>query len=193
MHSVEKGKCIPVRKKNPSVQRDGVWMTQPPGEARVDELFDAHSRALLLYARQWVGRFTAEDVVQRVFVRLLSQGKLPAEPRTWLFRCVRNDANDLWRSERRRGRREQAAATDVDAWFVPRPQDALDAREAQQALEELPDELREVVALRLWSGLTLGEIAEVTGVVVSTAYKRYEAAIELLREKLEKPCRNPKK
>ena len=164
-------------------------MTQPPGEARVGEMFDAHSRALLLYARQWVGRTEAEDVVQRVFVRLLSQGRMPAEARTWLFRCVRNEAIDLWRSNKRRGRREQTAASEADVWFVPRPQDALDAREAQRAMQELPDELREVVTLRLWSGLTLNEIAEVTGVAVSTVYKRYEAAIELLREKLEKPCR----
>jgi RNA polymerase sigma-70 factor (ECF subfamily) len=168
-------------------------MTQPPGDATVGELFDAHSRALLLYARQWVGRSEAEDVVQRVFVRLLSQGRLPKEPRTWLFRCVRNEAIDVWRSNHRRGKREQTAATEADVWFVPRPQDALDAQEAQRAMEELPDELREVVTLRLRPGLTLSEIAAVTDVVVSTVHKRYEAAIELLRERLEKPCRRTTK
>jgi len=164
-------------------------MTMPPGDARVAELFDAHSRALLLYARQWVGTSAAEDVVQRVFVRLLSQGLLPAEPRTWLFKCVRNEAVDVWRTDRRRERREQAVAVDAHTWFVSRPQDALDTRQAQAALATLPPELREVVTLRLWSGLTLAEIADVTGIVTSTVHKRYDAAIESLQQKLETPCK----
>jgi RNA polymerase sigma factor (sigma-70 family) len=167
-------------------------MTMPPGDARVAELFDAHSRALVLYARQWAGG-SAEDIVQRVFVRLLSQRRLPAEPRTWLFKCVRNEAIDLWRAEQRRQQREQSVAVDADAWFVARPGDAVDAFQAEAALMSLPHDLREVVTLRLWSGLNLSEIAEVTGVVVSTAHKRYEAAIQLLREKLEQPCKTQEK
>src|SRR5947209_4232659 len=113
-------------------------MSKPPGDAAVAEWFDAHSRALLLYARQWVGPAEAEDVLQRVFVRLLAGGTLPADPRPWLFRCVRNEAIGAWRSARRRARREQAAAGAAAGWFVPRPEDPLDARTAQAALEALP-------------------------------------------------------
>ena len=168
-------------------------MKSSSGDTSVEELFDAHSRALLLYARQWAGANAAEDVVQRVFVRLLSQSPLPAEPRTWLFKCVRNEAIDAWRSDHRRGRREQAVAIDAHAWFKSHPHDRLDAAAAQSAVQCLPTELREVVTLRLWSGLTLSEIADVTGVVPSTVHKRYEAAIESLREILEKPCKSQNK
>src|SRR3954452_1754003 len=91
----------------------------------VADMFEAHGPALLLYARQWVDAAAAEDVVQRVFVRLLASGRLPADARTWLFRCVRNEAISAWRSDRRRGRRERSAETaDGEAeaaWFVPRP------------------------------------------------------------------------
>lgn len=80
-------------------------------------------------------------------------------------------------------------AIDAQAWFKSHPHDRLDAAEAQSAVQGLPAELREVVTLRLWSGLTLSEIADVTGVVTSTVHKRYEAAIESLRQILEKPCR----
>ena len=133
-------------------------MNKPLGNAAVAELFDRHSRSLLLYARQWVGPASAEDVVQRVFVKLIGGGRLPAEPRTWLFRCVRNEAISLMRSERRRYRREQAVAVDGESLFVARPQDKLDAASIQAAMAALPGEQREVIVLRLWSGLTLAEM-----------------------------------
>jgi len=165
-------------------------MSKPPGDATVAELFGAHAPALLLYARQWVGAEEAEDVVQRVFVRLLTGRRLPSDPRTWLFRCVRNEAIDAWRSIRRRGRREHVAARDAPGWFVPSPEDGLDARDAQAALNALPPEEREVIVLRLWSGLTLSETAAVVGVAVSIVHHRFESAIEALRQKLEAPCEN---
>src|SRR4051794_32593736 len=115
----------------------------PPADDTVAEMYAAHGRALLLYARQWVDAAAAEDVVQRVFVRMLTGGRLPAEPRTWLFRCVRNEAVSAWRSDRRRGRRERAAVGGEDGWFVTRADDRIDARAAQAALEGLPADLRE--------------------------------------------------
>ena len=141
-------------------------MSKAGGDARIAELFDAHARALLLYARQWVGPADAEDVLQRVFVKLLAGGRSPAEPRSWLFRCVRNEAIANWRSSRRRARREQTAAAHPPAWFAPSPGDPLDAAAAQAALESLRAEQREAVTLRLWGGLTLTEIADVTGVAI---------------------------
>jgi RNA polymerase sigma-70 factor, ECF subfamily len=165
-------------------------MNESHGNTAVAELFDAHSRVLLLYAQQWVGMAGAEDVVQRVFVRLVSSGRLPAQPRTWLFRCVRNEAISYRRSEHRRSRREHVVAADSMRWFVPRPEDRLDANDAQGALMSLPLDQREVVMLRLWSGLTLMEIAAITGLAVSTVHTRYAAAVAAVRQKLEKPCRS---
>jgi len=165
-------------------------MTQPLRDATVAELFAAHSQALQLYARQWVGAVEADDVVQRVFVKMLASGRLPQDARTWLFRCVRNEAIGAWRSARRRGRREQAVAADASEWFEARPEILLDARAAQSALESLPDDQREVVMLRLWSGLTLAEVADVVGAAVSTVHARYQAALESLRKIMEVPCKN---
>jgi RNA polymerase sigma-70 factor (ECF subfamily) len=51
----------------------------------------------------------------------------------------------------------------------------------------LPGEQREVIVLRLWSGLTLAEIADVMNVGVSTVHARYSAAVESLRRILEEP------
>ena len=164
-------------------------MKRGRGDQAVAELYDRHAPALLLYARQWVGTAEAEDVVQRVFVGLISAGRLPTEPRTWLFKCVRNEAMGVLRSGRRRERREGVVAWAKRGWFESRPEDPLNAAEAQAAMEALPEELREVVTLRLWGDLTLSEIAEITGSAVSTVHGRYEMAMETLRKRLETPCR----
>jgi RNA polymerase sigma-70 factor (ECF subfamily) len=160
-----------------------------PADNKVAELFGAHAAALVLYARQWVDLALAEDVVQKVFVNLLAGASAPAEPQTWLFRCVRNEAISAWRSQRRRNRRDQSAADEALSWFVPHPEDRLDAAAAQQALRSLGLEEREIVTLRLWSGLTLAEIAQVTGLAISTVHGRYQSALAALREQLEPPCR----
>lgn len=168
---------------------------QGPDEATIRELFIAHGPALLLYARQWLDRPAAQDVVQDVFVRLIAGRKLPAEPRTWLFRCVRNAAISAWRSSSRRGQRELAAsrAESSGAWFVPRIDDRIDAEAAQRALADLPAAQREIVMLRIWSDLTLAEVARVTGLPVSTIHDQYRTAIKAVRQRLEQSCRNQRR
>jgi RNA polymerase sigma-70 factor (ECF subfamily) len=162
-------------------------MKQPVGPT-VTELFKAHAAALRLYALQWLDAAGAEDVVQDVFARMLAGGKISTEPRTWLFRCVRNAAISAWRSNRRREKREQSV--EAAAWFVPRPEDRIDARLAQEALTKLPDRQREIVTLRIFSGLTLAEIRDVTGLPISTIHEQYRAALKDMRQILERSCRN---
>jgi RNA polymerase sigma-70 factor, ECF subfamily len=50
----------------------------------------------------------------------------------------------------------------------------------------LPEEQRETVFLKIWSGLTLLEISEITQTPLNTVASRYRYAIEKLRERLDK-------
>ena len=154
--------------------------------ARLAAAFEAHGAALALYARQWLDRATAEDVVQEVFVRLMAQGAEPANLPAWLFRCVRNAAIAAARSGQRRRRREAVAGVPGGSWFDPRPDDRIDAAAAQAALAHLPPTQREVIILRLWSGMTLAEVTEVTGLAVSTAHDQYRAGLVAVRRVLER-------
>jgi len=156
--------------------------------AQLAAAFDAHAASLVLYARQWLDRQAAEDAVQDVFLRLLSQRGLPANLRAWLFRSVRNEAISHTRSQYRRRQREQAVAADRPGFFRPDPADLIDARSAQAALESLPHSQREVIVLRLWGGLTLAEVASLVGEPVSTVFDQYRAALANIREKLESSC-----
>jgi RNA polymerase sigma factor (sigma-70 family) len=145
------------------------------------DLIDGHAATLVLFARQWCA--APEDVVQEALCRLAEQRTWPDDPVAWLYRVVRNRAIDAGKAERRRHRREAAAARPV-RWFAERTIDGLDAGAAIAALEELPAEQREVIVARLWGGRTLEQIAATAGCSVSTAHRRYEAGIAALRERL---------
>ena len=164
----------------------------PIGPAQLSEWFDALAPALVLYARQWMDAAPAEDVVQDVFVRLMSQRKAPANPKGWLFRCVRNAAISHLRSRSRRRRHHERLAAGGAAMFRPDPATAIDAAAAQEALTELPLELREVVVLRIWGQMKLREIAEITGRPVSTLMSRYQSALEKIRQRMVQPCKTNK-
>ena len=56
------------------------------------------------------------------------------------------------------------------------------------ALEGLPTEDRELIVLRIWSGLGWREIAELTSTSSSTAQRRYVRALEKMKLRLETEC-----
>ena len=153
--------------------------------AMLGELVDRHAAALVLFARQFCR--SPEDVVQEAFVQLARQAAAPDEPPAWLFRVVRNGALSAARGEQRRRKHESAAALRKSHWFLPAEASRIDAQWAAEALAEVPLDQREIVVAHLWGGLTFQQIAELTGVSAATAYRRYEAALQALRARLQKP------
>jgi RNA polymerase sigma factor (sigma-70 family) len=149
------------------------------------DLIDRHSPALVLYARQRCD--SPEDVVQEAFCALAALRTPPTDPAAWLFRVVRNASLDAGKADRRRRRREAAVGGSAP-WFVEPRANGLEAAEAVAVLQSLPDELREVIVLRLWSDLTLAQIAAAVGIAVSTAHRRYEAGLSVLRDRLGESC-----
>jgi len=155
--------------------------------------FDAHAAALILFARQWLERGEAEDVVQEVFVRLLGQGSAPENVKAWLFRSVRNAAIDQARRSGRRARRELRIAQGRADWFEARTEDLIDASAAQAALESLSAEQREVIVMRIWGQMTLNEIAGVIGEPISTLFSRYRAGLGEIKRIMESSSCHTKK
>lgn len=150
-------------------------------------LVAVHGPALALFARQWCG--TPEDVVQTAFLKLVRLRTPPDKPVPWLYAVVRNAARDASRSARRRNTYETRAAENAETWFVPADDPTgLDAQQAAEALKELPDELREIIVMHLWGGLTFEQIAGVLGSSASTVFRRYGTGLARLREQLRAPC-----
>jgi len=150
--------------------------------------FERESPALVLYARQWLEPLAAEDVVQDVFVRLITDRSCPTHMKAWLYKVVRNRALNGLRSRKRRSRQEDLAALEAPDAFESHPGQRVDAQLAERALDELPSEEREVVTLRIWGGLSLEEIAGILGCSVATVFRRYRAGLTHIRNLVEETC-----
>ncbi len=151
------------------------------GPELLGPILDRHGGPLVLYAQQWCA--SPEDVVQDALVRLMRQPVLPKNVVGWLYRVVRNGAISASRSAARHAKHEAAAARG-EAWFDVSPSQGIDATAATAALERLPIELREVIVARLWGGLSLEEVAELTNSSTSTVHRRCQAGLAALRERL---------
>lgn len=160
----------------------------PP--ARLVALFDAHGARLVLYARQWLGRSEAEDVVQDVFVSLMTAPHPPEHAKAWLYKAVRNAAITAVRSGGRRRQRERQVAVHRPEMFEHKAADLIDAAAAETALAKLPQDQREIVVLRIWGQMTLSQVAETVGSAISSVHDAYRSALSALRQAMEKPCRN---
>jgi RNA polymerase sigma-70 factor, ECF subfamily len=147
----------------------------------VKRLYERHGAELTAYACCCGLDFgSAEDVVQQVFLKLL-QGNASAAhtPLAYLYRAVRNASMNY-----RRDRRREAELPEGELWFTHGTADQAEVFSLQSALRQLPEEQREAVFLRVWSGLTLQEIADATETPLNTVASRYRYALAKLRERL---------
>jgi RNA polymerase sigma factor (sigma-70 family) len=137
----------------------------------------------------------AEDILQDVFYELAEANRLlmPIEHVTaWLFRVARNRITDLFRKKRPERFPEAPddglAAEDL----LPSPDDGPDAVYArgvlldaiEEALEELPEEQREVFVAHELEGRSFKQMAAETGVSINTLLSRKRYAVLHLRERL---------
>ena len=143
----------------------------------------------------------AEDILQEVFYELVEANRLlmPIEHVTgWLFRVARNRITDLFRKKKPESFSDAAVADEEGELLqledlLPPPDagpDALYARsvlleEIELALDELPEEQREVFVGHEIEGRSFKEMAAETGVSVNTLLSRKRYAVLHLRERLQ--------
>lgn len=152
-------------------------------------LYRAYGGELYGYAYRRLGdRGLAEELVQDVFTRVWRHaGDYDpdlATVRTWLYGIARNATIDL---ERRRSVRPRIAAhpsTAEDPEHEPIERAVL-RWQVQAALQRLGPDHRQVIRLAHFEGLTMREIADVTGVPVGTVKSRTSYALRNLRLALE--------
>jgi RNA polymerase sigma factor (sigma-70 family) len=143
----------------------------------------------------------AEDIVQEVLYELVEANRLlmPIEHVTgWLFRVARNRITDLFR-KKKPDSFSDAAVEDEDGELLqiedllPSPDagpEALYVRnvlfdELALALDELPDEQREVFVAHELEGRSFKELSAESGVNVNTLLSRKRYAVLHLRERLQ--------
>jgi RNA polymerase sigma factor (sigma-70 family) len=142
----------------------------------------------------------AEDILQEVFYELIEAYRLmkPIEQvGSWLYRVARNRIIDLFRKKRPESLREIPLDKDADQALLledllPSPNagpDALYARrvlleELDDALQELPEEQREVFVAHEIEGRSFKQLADETGLSINTLLSRKRYATLHLRRRL---------
>lgn len=162
-------------------------MAAGEGEA-LAELYDRYAPlAYSVAMRILEDRGRAEDVLQDVFLqiwmRAASFDSERGSVRTWVCAAVRNRAIDLLRGRAGRARDEAQLSESVAAHgYGSDPEReselAFDRRLVRAALASLPAEQREAVELAYYGGLTQREVAERTGVPLTTVKGRMRLALE---------------
>ena len=160
------------------------------GEDAARALYRTYSGELFGFALSRLGdRGQAEEVVQDVFTRVWRHAgeydRDRGSVRTWLYGITRNAIVDL---ERHRSRRPPIAAHEPEeaAGAPDEPiERALLRWQVQAALERLTPEHREVVRLAHLGGLSVKEIADLTGLPSGTVKSRTYYALQNLRLALD--------
>jgi len=157
---------------------------------RPDELYDRYGEKMYHYLALRLGSAEdAEDVLQETFCRLArysARWRLVRNPKAFVFKILRNEANRFLARRIKRREGDQAISDEARglAAVIEAPADA-GAGLIIRALGELPDEQREVIILKVFQDLSFKEIAAVFGLPVNTAASRYRYAIEKLRSAME--------
>ena len=159
-------------------------------------LYDRYDRTCFHLIRRLLGGAhaeAAEDLCQETWIAVSRNGASfdPAKASfaAWLFTIARHKTFDHFRRQRVA---ILATAPDEAAAMVPDPQasplERVQSRERAEeivaAVEALPLEQRGVFVMFADGGLSLEEIAEVTGVAVETAKSRLRYARAKLRQSL---------
>ncbi|MBQ3260437.1 MAG: sigma-70 family RNA polymerase sigma factor [Alistipes sp.] len=168
-------------------------------QSAISQLIERHSRRVKEYIRMMVkDNDVADDIFQETFikaVRVIDEGRYTDNGKflSWILRIAHNQVIDYFRA-----RKQQKQVNEADAGYnvlgtlrfaEHTVEDEMVAAQissdVRHLVELLPDEQREVVMLRYFSGLSFKEIAEQTNVSINTALGRMRYALINLRKMIK--------
>ena len=165
----------------------------------ISQLIDRHSNRVRDYIRMMVkDHDLADDILQETFIKavqVIDDGRYADTGKflSWMLRIAHNKVIDYFRSQKSAKTINESesgynvlgtlrfADSSVEDRLISE-QIALDVR---RLVDHLPQEQREVVMLRYYSGLSFQEIAEQTNVSINTALGRMRYALINLRKMIK--------
>jgi RNA polymerase sigma-70 factor (ECF subfamily) len=157
-------------------------------------LVERYCQPLLRYLHRLTGNeHVAEELHQQTWVSVLEHlDKFTASPsggfKSWLFRIATNKANDTWRSRGREKAAKQGLRLVTDE-ELPAADFRMEGTENEQklkrAIEQLPENQKQVVLLRYYSNMKFVEIAQLLGCPLNTALGRMHKAMQKLKQLME--------
>lgn len=159
---------------------------EPQGNEAVRALHDAHSHALLAYARRRLSdERDAEEAVQETLVRAWryasSYDPSRGSERTWLFGIARNVVTD-----RLAKRHLRVVDQEYERGAVDESLERLaDSSVVSDALNRLTPEHRNAIVAAYYHGKTTSQIASEAGLAPGTVKSRIFYGLRALRDSLE--------
>lgn len=134
-----------------------------------------------------------DDCLQVVFVKLIQQASKPDDNvaplarRAWLFRVAANEAAALWRRKASTDKmmsRHGSSEDDIQVDATDKVILTESTIRLRQAVEDLPEPMRDVVRLRIEEDLTFQQIADRLEIPLGTALTRMRRALERLKSEI---------
>ncbi|MBS1818192.1 MAG: sigma-70 family RNA polymerase sigma factor [Acidobacteria bacterium] len=151
------------------------------------DLFERYHRPVFQFLCRTIGDpAAAEDLAQEVFVRILRYRHTfdpTARFETWLFRIARNARADHFRKLPPLPVAEEDALAVADADPGPGQllEQRVDVRQLQRALQQLPEDARDLLVLARFHGLPYQELGQLLGIEVGAVKVRVHRAMKQLR------------
>ncbi len=175
--------------------------TQREQDRQISEAVEREQPRLRNFIRRRVADDNdVEDILQEVFYELVEayRGTHPVElASAWFYRVARNRIIDLFRKKKPESLNETISGEEGEDLHFEDLLPSLDAgpdavyaqtvllEQLDDALDELPDEQREVFIAHEIEGRSFKELAEETGLSINTLLSRKRYAVLYLRERLQ--------
>ena len=175
--------------------------TQREQDRQISEAVEREQPRLRNFIRRRVADDSdVEDILQEVFYELIEayRGTHPVElASAWFYRVARNRIIDLFRKKKPESLNETISGEEGEDLHFEDLLPSLDAgpdaayartvllEQLDDALDELPDEQREVFIAHEIEGRSFKDLAEETGLSINTLLSRKRYAVLYLRERLQ--------
>lgn len=168
------------------------------GNSNITQVVNAYTKRLMGFIRKRVSNEAdAEDILQDVFYQFIGNTKPIEQLTSWLFTVTRNKITDRQRKHKpellediHAGGDEESSFDWTELYFEKDNNPETDYlrnlfwETLQAALEELPENQKQVFVLNELDGVPFKTIAEQTGESVNTLISRKRYAVLHLRERL---------
>lgn len=153
---------------------------------QIRDYYEQNRQKLIVYARSITGNMAdAEDVIQSAFMNVLQKvqrnGFFPDNLKAFVYRTVHNTAIDKLRTAKNTQPLEHfsianPSSDDPDAQFL--------YQDINNEFAKLDKNLREILMLKIYSGLTFREISDVIKIPAFTVATKYYRTIRELKKTL---------
>jgi RNA polymerase sigma-70 factor (ECF subfamily) len=158
----------------------------------LEVLVRRHATPLLTYLTRMSGdKHRGEELLQDAFLAVWAKRKtykLHKPFKAWLYAIATNQCRSSFRAVKGKETTSIDAHDTLPVSKSPSPSEAALGSEratiVTSAVADLPEQQRMVVTLRMWGGMSYGEIAETAGRTEATIRSHMHRALESLRKQL---------